>query len=142
MTPRLFIVPLPLTHAMVFAVLLSAFWKGGWRERLVASVFAAPTALHFLLGHRAYYRVSSGPWAVALDLALLVACLICVHRARRYWVIWAAALALLEVVGDMTMLLDPKVTYWAAASAGVIFSWILGPLLIWASFTARKVAVE
>jgi len=125
---------------MMIAVVVSALWKGQWRERLIALVFAFPSVLYLWLPPGSLFHLARGPRALIDDLILFAACLICVRGARRYWVIWAAAIVLLEVIADVAMLLDPDVTYWAAASANVMWSWILGGLLIWASFTAPRAA--
>jgi len=114
--PRLFVVPLALSHTMMIAVVVSALWKGQWRERLIALVFAFPSVLYLWLPPGSLFHLARGPRALIDDLILFAACLICVRGARRYWVIWAAA------------------------SANVMWSWILGGLLIWASFTAPRAA--
>lgn len=136
--PRLFIIPAPLNHALALAVVAVAFWKGRWRERLVAVAFVLPLPVHALFPLDRIALPQNLAWCVRSltdDLVLLAACLIAVRGARRYWVIWTAALALLEVVTDATVLLDPDVTLIAFGSANIIWSWCLAAVVMWASLT-------
>jgi hypothetical protein len=72
------------------------------------------------------------------DLVLLAACLVCLAGARRYWVIWACALALLEVCMDTLAIAATRVPLFACQSANIIWSYLLAAVLVWASLTASR----
>lgn len=129
-----------LNATVAVVVTVVAFWKGGWRERLLASVIVATVLfVHYGCARWLCWGSNHMPrlaWRWLLeDLVMLAACLLCVWRAERYWVVWATSLAVLQVAVDI---LRPfaGVTPWAAGSAGVIFTYLLQAAILWGALTA------
>ncbi|MEO8115438.1 MAG: hypothetical protein ABI655_13715 [Phenylobacterium sp.] len=130
------------------SVALIAFWEGGWRERAIAS----GQVLVIALGHHACHTWQCwGPGRPPLmvlrplidDAFLLAICLVCAHRADRYWVLWASAFALLCVVTDLVGLFPSRLTQWAVASGSVIWNYLLVVMIlvgVWTSARARRLA--
>lgn len=140
MTPRLFIVPGWVHYAVYCGVALGALWRGRWRERLVAAAFLLPTPLYILfpIDFHSPRHVVFGVRAVVDDLILLAVCLIGLRGARRYWIVWASAFALVEVANDAFFAIVPSVTLYAFASANIIWSWGVVAALLWAYLTNRR----
>jgi len=139
MTPRVIIVPVAVNAALWVVTALVALWRGGWREKLIALVWAAGglVVLAFLVGRPPNRPLFSGA-SLSTDIPLLIAALVCLRRGRRYWVIGAAAFALLEVITDTIFLVAPSVTEFAFASAHRIWGWALEAVIVWASLTHRR----
>jgi len=139
-TPRLFVVPAALNAAISVAPLVLAFWRGGWRERLVAALWVGGYLINELqrIGLGPQDRVSRGFRDVAEDVVLLAGCGFCLLRARHYWVVWATALALLSVVTDILYLARPEVTSLVHIYADDIWGYALDAAIVWGVFSARR----
>jgi hypothetical protein len=129
-----------LNAALPFAVLAAALWRGGWRERVLAAFGAVEWVA---------YKVWAVPWTPAgrlprgvrdlvVDAVFLVVCLVCLRHARRYWVVWVAALALLAWALDGLFLMSPRMSQFTFGHAQVLLSYVLDAVLIWASLTAPR----
>jgi hypothetical protein len=137
LSPRLFIIPSQAHVALFVSTLLIAWWRGGWRERLIATIAAAQyfAAVTFPAGWGSANHIVRGSRSLIGDLLMLAACVVCVRGARRYWVIWAATFALLSVVTDIAFLLSPTITSFAFISADDIWAWAQAWVVIWAALT-------
>ncbi|MEO8112946.1 MAG: hypothetical protein ABI655_01100 [Phenylobacterium sp.] len=130
---HLFIIPNWFSHLFLSSVTLLAFWKGGWRERVIASLQPVYVVVHSLWPEASYWASDSlaGGFERGYDAVMLAVCLICARRADRYWVIWASAFALLSVVTDVAGQTVPHVTMWAYSSANVIWTYLLDAAILW-----------
>lgn len=124
--------------------MLFALWKGGWRERALAGVHQANSMIaYWCLATHCPLNGYWGPlgWRMAWDLtsdsAILVTCLIGAWRSDRWWVMWASAFALARVVTDLFSL-HPDVTYWAAASANIMWEHLINACLVWGVIDYRR----
>jgi hypothetical protein len=144
---HLFVIPAWFEDLFMAATILAAFLKGGWRERIVALVWAFPDDLlpnlirRYVCESYCYYGSPPlGPWiALTSDLVMLAVCVWLARRADRYWIIWAGAFALLSVLTDMLAILLPGlVTVWAYMSAGEAWFLLIGAATLWGSLGRRR----
>lgn len=141
---HLFVIPFWFNVLVTEAVVLIAFWKGGWRERTVAGVHQVNALLSYAC------VLTSCPlqsWDaprgmfVTVDLvtdgAILAACLICAARSDRYWPIWASAFALARIASDL-LAFQPGVTLWASLSANLIWRYLIDACIVWGVWSYQR----
>ncbi len=105
----------PVYLSMLVVCCLYAFVRGGAPERLgAATLVGAIFASHFApaSGPIRFQTIEYG--VLAVDAATLMAILIIVIRAQRYWPMWMAAI-LLDIVVTHLLMLSPKVVPWSYA---------------------------
>lgn len=100
---------------LLFGVCAYALWRGGQPERLVAAVFLLGAVLSgFVQGPQWQWRgVEIG--ILTIDATMLVLLVWIALRADRYWPIAVAAMQVLQVVGHLLKLADPRMLpllYW------------------------------
>ncbi|MEO8112945.1 MAG: hypothetical protein ABI655_01095 [Phenylobacterium sp.] len=139
---HLFVIPVWITHLVLSAVCLLAFWRGCGSARAIAAVQQADVALHgaWSLSALPTSYPQAAWFSSGYDAVMLVVCLACARRAQRYWVIWASVFALLSVVTDLA-LLAPQVTGWAWASASVIWCYLFNVAIlagVWSPARVRE----
>jgi hypothetical protein len=136
---HLFVIPVWGTPVLYASIALLAFWKGGWRERLLADLQLLLAAVEIAVCWAgACYPVQPCP-VVIVDSLMLIACLICMVRAKRYWILCASSFGLLALVSDL-MLFDRRVTLWASLSASIIWSYLLAASILWGVWTTARSA--
>lgn len=132
---HVFLVPVWFNYAFPWAVFLLALCGTDWRARAIAGCQALMLIWGFciyIIGpcrHGGCY----GPhppwffrWRILLeDPPILITCFVCAWRARRYWVVGAASVAVLVLANDLARLLIPHVSAWASVSANVVFNIVL-----------------
>ena len=138
---HLFYIPNELTNAYFGAVTLLAWWKGDWRARAITTCQIAIIAVGYYCTYGPCRRVGH-QWAqwFAEDIVLLAVCVACALRAQRYWPIWASSCALLVLVTDVLMFVDPRITAWADLAASYVWRILLsGAVLsgVWPAVRAR-----
>jgi hypothetical protein len=140
---HLFVVPIEINHALVTGVALLAFWRGGWRERLLSGAQVA----YFIFPQRCaslacppaeFHRLAAG--VLLQDGVQLVLCLACLMGAARYWVVWAGAFALLSLVTD-AIAFSPRGSYWSGAAADAVWMYGANAAILYGAWTCRRNAV-
>jgi hypothetical protein len=109
-------------------VTLLAWVLGDWRAKAITGCQDAI----IVLGYVCVYGSCRGPllgqaltrWLIE-DVALMVVCLVSAWRAERYWPLWASSCALLLLVTDVMMLVEPRITFWADLSASYVWKILL-----------------
>lgn len=138
---HLFVVPIWFNLTFVSLVTLAAFVWGGWRERLVASVVCA----RWYIATAAYLWPSWVPfdpppteWRVAVSgVAIAMACLVGAVRGRSYWLIWASAFAILNVITDLPEVFHLGISHWASRSAARIWLYLMGAMILWGAWASH-----
>lgn len=120
-------------------VLAVAWWKGDWRARLLASGQFAQFAINLAVCALAVCYVQGRPietWRYLVqDVVFTLLCFAAVVGARRYWVIWTASIASVALVTDYLYICAGMTSYWAWASANIIWSDALFALILWGVWT-------
>lgn len=117
------------TSAGVVAV-GAALWRGGREERIGALVVAFQLSNQYI----AALRWTSGPPTDIASLAILLWLLL---SSGRYWIVWAAASAVLSVATYvLNAVLD--IGLWAYLSAQIAWSYVLICALLVGSLQRRK----
>ena len=103
--------------ALLLAVAVYAWRRGGWSERVAAATLVAPAAIdriyHLAVASPQYRQVDL--WHVSLDLAMLAAMVWLAMRAPRVWLLWLASLQLISALGHFLHVLElamPIEVYW------------------------------
>ena len=138
-------IPIWFSASIICSVALLAFWRGDWRARTIAASLVIQVAFEIYVCHTwacwGAGRPSLMTWRlVSEDAVLLLVCLACARRAERYWVLWASSFALLGFVTDLMRLVMPRITDWASAAAGVVWTYGLTATLlvgVWPAVRAR-----
>lgn len=133
---QLFVIPPWFTCAWVLSYGLVTLWRGGWRERIIASSQAAQFFLMPMFcsfepcsyGDRLSHELAS-------DTAMLAICLACGWRTERYPLLWACSFALLSVATDLMAVFIPGVTGWAYNSANIVWAYLLGICVLWSAIS-------
>lgn len=138
----LFVIPHWFTSILFVALAALALWKGGRSERAIAVTEAFETLVNYYVCPNLNCRL--GPhafWATQLiwrpvieDGVILAICLVCLVRAKRYWVVWACSFAVLGVLSDLTVF-QTDVTRWARLSASLVWSYAVNATVLWALLT-------
>lgn len=136
---QLFVIP-KWVHAVVLsALMLGVFWRGGWRERFIASSHLAQfvitvTACRFVMCWRD--GLPNPIWrTLASDTAMLAVCLFCAWRTERHLLLGASSFALLSVITDLLGLFMPGVTVWAYGSANIVWAYLLDLCVLWSALS-------
>ncbi|MBN8806637.1 MAG: hypothetical protein J0I47_00140 [Sphingomonas sp.] len=137
-----------------------ALWRGGQPERLVGGLFLLAFILSIItnrLGMQ-WHGVEVGTMGV--DTALLIALLAIALRANRYWPIGMAAMQLLQVMGHLLKIADPRMLpllYWISsvvwAYPMLVLLWLgtlrhhnrvkrFGPESSWSDSSGRSAAID
>lgn len=138
---HLFVIPDWINWSTTLLVPALAFWKGAWREKLLAATSLGAALFSTSLCH--LWPCWQGPhplWisgALVEDVVQLAACLVCVRRATSYWVIWVSALTLLCFISDL-MSLMPVVSYWTYRSTNLILAYLVDGLILWGVWTTQR----
>lgn len=82
----------PFLAAMATMVAI-IIWRGGAAERAVGGMLV----LSLLIGGTALHTPTR---TLILDVATVAVCMVCVLRASAWWTVWAAAFALLGLIGQ------------------------------------------
>jgi len=94
-----------------------ALWRGGQPERLVAAMFLIAFPLgSFINAKFRSQGVQLG--SLGIDLTMLILLLVIAFRANRYWPMGIAAMQLLQVMGHLLKLADPRMLpllYWISS---------------------------
>jgi len=109
------------TYGLLLTALVLAFWRGGYWERLIASVFALSSLVTSLVP----FNGVNPPWAaISLDSLvfgiLLYGCL----RSRHRWIIFAAAFQFLILATHYVFVRNHGLMQWAYVSA--YYVWNIG----------------
>jgi hypothetical protein len=114
----------------------SAFWKGGWSERVVACGFLLSWFADAVLKDRSFV----GPqWAnFVSDTALFLIILIVALRSNYYWPLFAAAFQLLEVVTHVASTIDRHLSAWAYITANVIWTYLILGSIAYGTYSAWR----
>lgn len=129
-----------LAYAGVFALVsLYALIRGGAPERSAAvlyiSAYLGSVAVTQLY-HEDYYSVQ---WLVlGIDILLLAALTNLALKANRYWGIWAASFQLIAVIAHLAVALFPSIQGGAYATALLIWSYAVLPLLVLATYRHQQ----
>jgi hypothetical protein len=145
---HLFIVPFWITAVVSYSTTLAALLS---RDRRAIAI-AACTAFSITVWLFSYFfcrdwtcggprlpQIMAWRW-LAEDIVTIAVCLACVRRAQRYWVLWAASIALLYLATDLMGALVPRVTPWAYRSAGIVWIYALNATVligVWPRLRAR-----
>jgi len=117
-------------------VAVLAFWKGGWRERVVGVAIL----IEFVTENDCIVHLHYPVWYVpACDLITLVICVICALRSDRYWTIGASSFALLRVVTQL-MRFARGVGPWAYMCAERVWGVLIVAVLlvgVWSAVQPR-----
>jgi hypothetical protein len=115
-----------------------AVWRGRDQERLAAAAVLADWALSMMVFKS---RSEETQWAVlAVDLGQFALLLWLAMRSRRYWPLFVAGFALLQLVTHVAHALDTGVSGWASLTAGRIWSYLLLFTIGYAAWTAPRAA--
>ena len=136
---HLFIIPHWINQLSVVLVSLFALWKGGRPERIWAVVRVA--VMLYPLGTCSIYACPEMRALVAAALPImltqLAAIVFLALRYDRYWLIWASSFCLLHVVTDLVGLY-PGASWWAFASAHVIWTYCSSLVLAWGTWSYAR----
>jgi hypothetical protein len=156
-------IPPMLNFVAVSTVCALAVWRGGPRERLIATLhqtlllngatYIDPTTGHPILmpASSAQFALTTGHAHVlesighphflpttASDAVEFLACLACIVSGGGYWTIWAAAALLLSLATDALMLAQPDIGAWAYVSAEWVWFYIATIALLWGALTRGR----
>ena len=104
--------------ALWFGVCAYALWRGAQPERFVAVIFLVLGPLSGVAHSLGYQWRGIELGVFALDILMLLLLLAIAFRANRYWPIGIAAMQVLQVVGHLLKLADPRMLpllYWVGA---------------------------
>ena len=133
-----------MERALAFAgvlVLVCAYAlaRGGAPERWGASFYLVAYVLSVLVTQVFAEDYGSVQWLVlGIDAVLLVALIGLALKANRYWGIWAASFQLIAVVAHLAIPLFPGVEANAYATALLIWSYSMLPMLAGATYRHRQ----
>lgn len=140
---QLFVIPTWFHVAWMATLSLTSFWRGGWREQVIAAshvIQLATTVAICVLGPCWLNGLPNPLWRnVASDAAMLAICLACAWRTERYFVLWASSFALLCVATDLLGLFVPGVTVWAYASANIVWSYLLDICVVCSALSGPRI---
>lgn len=122
----MFLSTLPQQVWFVALMLVSALalWRGGWPERLVATLWAAGWFIS--RGVYNYDNWIDPQWSVLMvDLVLLAVFLVLAMKTDRNWLLFAAAFQLLNVITHVAMIIDDSVRARAYVYGLIIWSYMV-----------------
>lgn len=124
---------------ILLAALVYALRKGGGPERAMALILIAMAAsdqmLHLFVPPR-FTSVDAGH--LAIDLAAAAASVTLALTAHRFWPMLAAVLQLLPLMAHVGKAADMSVHPVAYLTMQVAASWLLPPLLVFATWRRQK----
>lgn len=142
---HLFNIPVWIGLTYTAIATLLAFVGRDWRARAIAAcqaasvidvdVFCDAWACHT----RTLQWLNVSRMAIE-DLVTLAVCVVCLVRAKRYWVLWATSFVVLITITDALLAFDAHVSQWAGASAIVVWNYALNTAILigaWPSARAR-----
>lgn len=133
---KLFVIPHWFPIVWAIAMTLIVVWRGGWRERVITASQVSQLLSVRVLVWLGIYDGATPVWRLlASDTGLLVICLVCAWRTERYPLLWASSCALLTVAANIMGLFVPGVTFWAYASASIIWSYLLSACVMWSALS-------
>jgi hypothetical protein len=130
---HLIAVPYAVNLTLVTLVCAAAYWRGGWRERLLASFQVALAYFTQFVCSIPYCHTWPAmmpylPWVE--DTLQLAICLACAIRAKRYWVLWVSAFALADFITNaMSAVLG--VSLWVFAASDYIWIYAINATILW-----------
>jgi len=114
--------------ALMWAVCLYAFWRGGWAERLAAGGIIAATYITVLVVSPVGMRFQHVELSIAaVDSALLILLLYIALRSEKFWPLWLVAMQGLTILSHFAPYV-PHLRPWAYWRAVVV--WIYPMLLV------------
>lgn len=117
-----------LFSAMLFPICLYALWRGGWDERMVASLCLIGTLATMLAVAPLSGRYQSVEGGMALvDLAVLAGFVTIALTSQRFWPLWVAGLQLTTALGHGLKALDSDLLPQAYGAALQVWAY---PILI------------
>lgn len=116
-----------------------AAWRGGAPERIMAGIAAAIVTADTLL-HRFIPIELSGvdTGHLAIDTGAAIATTLLALFAYRFWPMIAAALHILPLLAHFSRYLDVELLPAAYLTMQVAASWLVPPLLLFATFRHRQ----
>jgi len=95
-----------------------AMWRGGQPERFVAALFLIAFVAGTFINKVGYHWQGLQLGSFAIDVTMLALLLVIAFRANRFWPIGIAAMQLLQVMGHLLKLADPRMLpllYWISS---------------------------
>lgn len=129
---HLFTIPLWAWASYNLPCAALGIWKGGWRGRIIAIALLT----EFLTETSIFVPLPPYWFRLSLDFAILAACLAGALSGGRYWTIFAASFALLEVLTH-GLQFAPGVGLWAYLSAQYTWSAMIYASLAVGALTDR-----
>jgi cytochrome bd-type quinol oxidase subunit 2 len=116
-------------------VSLYALVRGGAPERSAAAMYLVAYILSAWATQLTSEQYGSVQWLVlGVDCGLLAALVSLALKANRYWAIWAASFQLIAVIAHLAMMLFPDIAAPAYATALLIWSYAVLPMLAVATY--------
>ena len=126
-----------LFSALLFPICFYALWRGGWDERIVASLCLIGTLATMLAIAPLSVRYESVERGIALvDLAVLAGFVTVALTSQRFWPLWVAGLQLTTALGHGLKALDSDLLPQAYGAALQV--WAFPILIILAVGTWRR----
>lgn len=115
----------------------TAFWRGGWPERLSASAMIVAWVATGVLYNSILLRgTQAGPMLV--DVMLMLALLFVALKSNRWWPMWACAFQALNVVLHFALLADEVLWRRASWIASSCFSYLAMLALLFGALGRRR----
>lgn len=144
LTLHLSYVPNEITNTYIGGVALLAAWRGDWRARAISGCQVATIAVGYYAEYGPFPHnpatLPKGRWLIE-DVAMLAICLAASLHARRYWPIWASSFALLLLITDLTLTVNPNISFWEDVAASYVWRILTTAAVfagLWPSLRRRK----